>query len=116
MSAHNQLTLINQKMPIFKGCTLQEVGIIFFLVYSLCFLILALLSESLFGNLLPAVILNILPAILVTSIVLKIVGRLKVGKPLGYAQIKINLWLVKAGFKKNPYLTESRPWSIGRYE
>ncbi|MAZ39167.1 MAG: hypothetical protein CMF49_03525 [Legionellales bacterium] len=116
MSQHNQLTLVNQKMPVFKGCTLQEVGIVFFLAYGICFVILAFLSESAMGTILPAVILNILPAILLTWVLLKIVGRLKEGKPLGYAQIKINLWFARLGIKKNTYITESKQWSIGRYE
>ena len=110
------LALINQKMPVLKGCTLQEVSLVFLLVYVSSFSVLSILSSLLLGTIIPVLLLNIAPAILITWIILNFVGRLKVGKPLGYAQIKINLWLAKAGFKKNPYLTESRAWSIGRYE
>lgn len=116
MNNSQDLSYINQKMPVFKGCTLQEAGLIFSITYFICLIGLSIVSIDLFGTVLLGVALSIFPSIVISWALLIKIGRLKEGKPLGYSEIKINLWLSSLGLKKNPYITQSRAWSIGRYD
>lgn len=70
----------------------------------------------LIGTIVPVIALNILPTLLITWAVLQFAGHYKVGKPQGYAELKLNLYLIKLGLKKSPYITTSQKWGVGRYD
>ena len=111
-----KLDYINQKMPLYKGCTFFEIGLILFLSYIIALCIFGSLSIVFFGTVLPAVSLNIFPTLFFALTILNLISHYKVGKPLGYAELKLKLYLIRLGLAQNPYIKKSQKWGVGRYD
>ena len=104
---------LNVEPAIFKGCSSSELGIIVG-VAALVWLPVSLLLTGLMG----AVTMGFgVAGIGVVGTVIVMAGlfqRLKRGRPDGYYQQQIVLWLSDHGLRRAPFIRRSGAWDIGR--
>ena len=104
---------LNAEPAIFKGCSSSELGIIVG-VAALVWLPVSLLLTGLMG----AVTMGFgVAGIGVVGTVIVMAGlfqRLKRGRPDGYYQQQIVLWLSDHGLRRAPFIRRSGAWDIGR--
>ncbi|MCP5075820.1 MAG: TIGR03750 family conjugal transfer protein [Rhodobacteraceae bacterium] len=104
---------LNVEPVIFKGCSSSELGIIVG-VATLVWLPVSLLLAGLMG----AVTMGFGMAgvgVVGTAIVMAgLFQRLKRGRPDGYYQQRIAIWLSEHGLRHSPFIRRSGSWDIGR--
>ena len=104
---------LNVEPAIFKGCSSSELGIIDS-VAALVWLPVSLLLTGLMG----AVTMGFgLAGVGVVGTVIVTAGlfqRLKRGRPDGYYQQQVSIWLSDHGLRRAPFIRRSGAWDIGR--
>ena len=104
---------LNVEPAIFKGCSSSELGIIVS-VATLVWLPVSLLLTGLMG----AVTMGFgLAGVGVVGTVIVTAGlfqRLKRGRPDGYYQQQVSIWLSDHGLRHAPFIRRSGAWDIGR--
>jgi len=104
---------LNVEPAIFKGCSSSELGIIVG-VAALIWLPVSLLLAGLMG----AVTMGFgMAGVGVVGTVIVMAGlfqRLKRGRPDGYYQQQISIWLSDHGLRRSPFIRRSGAWDIGR--
>jgi len=104
---------LNVEPAIFKGCSSSELGIIVS-VAALVWLPVSLLLTGLMG----AVTMGFgLAGVGVVGTVIVTAGlfqRLKRGRPDGYYQQQVSIWLSDHGLRRAPFIRRSGAWDIGR--
>ena len=104
---------LNVEPAIFKGCSSSELGILVS-VAALVWLPVSLLLTGLMG----AVTMGFgLAGVGVVGTVIVTAGlfqRLKRGRPDGYYQQQVSIWLSDHGLRRAPFIRRSGAWDIGR--
>jgi len=104
---------LNVEPAIFKGCSSSELGVIVG-VAALIWLPVSLLLAGLMG----AVTMGFgLAGVGVVGSVIGVAGlfqRLKRGRPDGYYQHQVGIWLADHGVRRSPFIRRSGAWDIGR--
>ena len=104
---------LNVEPAIFKGCSSSELGIIV-CVAALVWLPVSLLLTGMMG----AVTMGFgVAGVGVVGTVIVMAGlfqRLKRGRPDGYYQQQVSIWLSDHGLRRSPFVRRSGPWDIGR--
>lgn len=110
----NWLNRLNYKMPIYRGCTFEEVlalgGFYFLITTPIAMIVL----KVMLGITVPAIIIGLVLAILFTQLSTKFVEKFKDGKPYGYLSQSLHIWLAKTGLKSSVYLMRQGKWSVRR--
>ena len=109
-----QLNLVNELMPLYKGCNIREIALIFTLCSALSFALLTVFSLMVFNSMLPVVIGNIFPSLLLTFICLNILSRYKEDKPAGFDKVSFYLWLAKTKLYHAPFIEREGCWEVRR--
>ena len=104
---------LNAEPVIFKGCSISE------LTHIAVFAALVWLPVSLLlAGLMGAVTMGFgLAGIGVVGTVIVMAGlfqRLRRGRPDGYYQQRISIWLSDHGLRRSPFIRRSGAWDIGR--
>jgi conjugative transfer region protein (TIGR03750 family) len=99
---------LNVEPAIFKGCSSSELGIIVG-VAALVWLPVSLLLAGTMGFGLAGV--GVVGTVIVMASVFQ---RLKRGRPDGYYQQQIAIWLSDHGLRRAPFIRRSGAWDIGR--
>ena len=104
---------LNVEPAIFKGCSSSELGILVS-VAALVWLPVSLLLTGLMG----AVTMGFgVAGVGVVGTVIVMAGlfqRLKRGRPDGYYQQQVSIWLSDHGLRRAPFIRRSGAWAIGR--
>jgi len=104
---------LNVEPAIFKGCSSSELGVIVG-VAALVWLPVSLLLT----DLLDAVTMGFgLAGVGVVGTVIMMANlfqRLKRGRPDGYYQQQVSIWLADHGLRRAPFIRRSGAWDIGR--
>jgi conjugative transfer region protein (TIGR03750 family) len=104
---------LNVEPVIFKGCSSSELGLIVG-VAAFIWLPASLLLAGLMG----AVTMGFgLAGVGVVGTVIVMAGlfqRLKRGRPDGYYQQQVSIWLSDHGLRHSPFIRRSGAWDIGR--
>lgn len=106
-------TRLNAEPPIFRGCSLSELMSLLTLS-GIILMPLSIIVCSLFGFVMMGVGIGLL--LVMVSMVLMATGlqKLKRGKPVGYYQLRLRLWLDDIAIYRAPFIREGQVWDIGR--
>jgi conjugative transfer region protein (TIGR03750 family) len=106
-------TRLNAEPPIFRGCTSSELLVIVAVAVGVWlpvgFLVGAALGATTMG--LGFSVLGALGTVLGASSLLE---RVKRGRPEGYYQQRVVLWLEDRGLVRRRHIHYSGPWDLGR--
>ena len=104
---------LNAEPPIFRGCSLTELTILI-LSGGVCLVPLSLIVSGLFGYWAMGVGVGVLLVIVWVVVGAMLLQRLKRGRPQGFYQLRLLLWLEDIGLVRTAYIRKSRVWDIGR--
>lgn len=112
------LNHINNKMPIYKDCTLGEMLIVGAVVFVTNSIILSLITRLLFGYAWIGFAITLLSLVSITKLLLGRLQKIKYGKPYGYYQQLLikklqQFELFKLIFKPL-YVERQGKWSVRR--
>ena len=104
---------LNAEPSIFKGCSLSELII---LAVGGCIVLIPLtvLVCGLFGYLMMGVGIGILIVIAWVVIGATVLQKLKRGRPQGFYQLRLRLWLEDVGVIRPLFIRKGQAWDIGR--
>lgn len=112
------LTLINQKMPIYKDCTLFELLMVSSAVLIVGGTFLSFFTWLIFGYVAIGMAITLLSFVHVSRFILSILQKLKYGKPYGYYShlllkaIASHSWTHQ--FWQAPWIMRQGHWSVMR--
>ena len=104
---------LNVEPAIFKGCSSSELGIIVS-VAALVWLPVSLLLTGLMGAVTMGFGLAGVGVVGTVIMMANLFQRLKRGRPDGYYQQQISIWLADHGVRHSPFIRRSGAWDIGR--
>jgi conjugative transfer region protein (TIGR03750 family) len=104
---------LNVEPAIFKGCSSSELGIIVG-VAALVWLPVSLLLAGLMGAVTMGFGLAGVGVVGTVIVMASVFQRLKRGRPDGYYQQQVTIWLSDHGLRRAPFIRRSGPWDIGR--
>ncbi len=104
---------LNVEPTIFKGCSSSELGIIVG-VAALVWLPVSLLLAGLMGAVTMGFGLAGVGVVGTVIAMATLFQRLKRGRPDGYYQQQISIWLADHGLRRSPFIRRSGAWDIGR--
>lgn len=104
---------LNAEPSIFRGCTLSELMVLV-LMGGASLVPLAVIICGLLGYLMMGVGIGLLCVIGWVVIGATILQKLKRGRPLGYYQLRLRLWLEDRYVRRSIYIREGRVWDVGR--
>ena len=104
---------LNVEPAIFKGCSSSELGIIVG-VAALVWLPVSLLLAGLMGAVTMGFGLAGVGVVGTVIVMASVFQRLKRGRPDGYYQQQVTIWLSDHGLRRAPFVRRSGPWDIGR--
>jgi len=104
---------LNAEPAIFKGCSSSELGIIVG-VAALIWLPVSLLLAGLMGAVTMGFGLAGVGVVGTVIVMASLFQRLKRGRPDGYYQQQISIWLADHGVRHSPFIRRSGAWDIGR--
>ena len=104
---------LNVEPAIFKGCSSSELGIIVG-VAALVWLPVSLLLAGLMGAVTMGFGLAGVGVVGTVIVMAKLFQRLKRGRPDGYYQQQVSIWLADHGLRRAPFIRRSGAWDIGR--
>lgn len=105
---------INQKMPIYRDCTLGEIMFVGAMIFLIETLIFSLVTKLLFGYAFIGVAITFIGFFHTTKYYLNKLQKLKYGKPYGYYQQLLIKKLSDMGLIKGLYITRIGRWSVRR--
>ena len=106
---------LNVEPVIFKGCSSSELGVIVG-VAALVWLPVSLLLAGLMGAVTMGFGLAGVGVVGTVIVMASVFQRLKRGRPDGYYQQQVSIWLSDHGLRHAPFLRRSGAWDIGRTE
>ena len=104
---------LNVEPVIFKGCSSSELGLIVG-VAALVWLPVSLLLAGLMGAVTMGFGLAGVGVVGTVIVMATLFQRLKRGRPDGYYQQQISIWLADHGVRHSPFIRRSGAWDIGR--
>jgi conjugative transfer region protein (TIGR03750 family) len=104
---------LNVEPAIFKGCSSSELGIIVS-VAVLVWLPVSLLLAGLMGAVTMGFGLTGVGVVGTVIVMASVFQRLKRGRPDGYYQQEVSIWLSDHGLRRTPFIRRSGAWDIGR--
>jgi len=104
---------LNAEPAIFKGCSSSELGIIVG-VAALIWLPVSLLLAGLLGAVTMGFGLAGIGVVGTVIVMASVFQRLKRGRPDGYYQQQMSIWLSDHGLRHAPFIRRSGAWDIGR--
>ncbi|MGS2722117.1 TIGR03750 family conjugal transfer protein [Porticoccus sp. GXU_MW_L64] len=104
---------LNAEPTIFRGCSLSELMLLV-IIGSSTLVPLSVIICGLFGYLMMGVGLGLLLVIAWVVIGATVMQKLKRGRPLGYYQLRLRLWLEDCHLIRSPFIRKSQVWDIGR--
>jgi len=103
---------LNVEPAIFKGCSSSELGIIVG-VAALIWLPVSLLLSGLMGVVTMGFGLAGVGVVGTVILTAGLFQRLKRGRPDGYYQQQVSIWLSDHGLRRAPFIRRSGAWDIG---
>lgn len=104
---------LNAEPAIFKGCSSSELGIIVG-VAALIWLPVSLLLAWLMGAVTMGFGIAGVGVVGTVMVIAALFQRLKRGRPDGYYQQQIAIFLDDCGLRRSPFIRRSGAWDIGR--
>jgi conjugative transfer region protein (TIGR03750 family) len=104
---------LNAEPAIFKGCSSSELGILVS-VAALVWLPVSLLLTGLMGAVTMGFGVAGVGVVGTVIVMASVFQRLKRGRPDGYYQQQIAIWLSDHGLRHAPFIRRSGAWDIGR--
>lgn len=104
---------LNAEPPIFRGCSLSELMLLV-TIGSLSLVPCSIIICGFLGYLMMGVGIGLLLVIGWVVLGATILQRLKRGRPLGFYQLRLRLWLEDLHILKSTFIRQSRVWDIGR--
>ncbi len=104
---------LNVEPTIFKGCSSSELGIIVG-VAALVWLPVSLLLAGLMGAITMGFGLAGVGVVATVIVMASLFQRLKRGRPDGYYQQQVAIWLADHGIRRSSFIRRSGVWDIGR--
>ena len=104
---------LNVEPAIFKGCSTSELGVIVG-VAALIWLPVSLLLAWLMGAITMGFGIAGVGVVSTVIVMSSLFQRLKRGRPDGYYQQQMMVWLDERGLRRSPFLRRSGAWDIGR--
>lgn len=104
---------LNAEPAIFKGCSSSELGIIVG-VAALVWLPVSLLLTGLMGAVTMGFGVAGMGVVGTVIVMASVFQRLKRGRPDGYYQQQLAIWLSDHGLRRAPFIRRSGAWDIGR--
>ncbi|MEN8763963.1 MAG: TIGR03750 family conjugal transfer protein [Thiogranum sp.] len=104
---------LNVEPVIFKGCSSSELGVIVG-VAALVWLPVSLLLAGLMGAVTMGFGLAGVGVVGTVIVMASVFQRLKRGRPDGYYQQQMSIWLSDHGLRRSPFIRRSGAWDIGR--
>ena len=104
---------LNVEPVIFKGCSSSELGLIVG-VAALVWLPVSLLLAGLMGAVTMGFGLAGVGVVGTVIVMATLFQCLKRGRPDGYYQQQISIWLADHGLRHSPFIRRSGAWDIGR--
>ena len=104
---------LNAEPAIFKGCSSSELGIIVG-VAALVWLPVSLLLTGLMGAVTMGFGVAGIGVVGTVIVMASVFQRLKRGRPDGYYQQQLAIWLSDHGLRRAPFIRRSGAWDIGR--
>ena len=106
---------LNAEPAIFRGCSLTELMSLV-LISGITWVPLSIVSCGLLGYMMMGVGMGLLAVMASVVIGGTLLQRLKRGKPIGFYQLRLRLWLDDIGICRVPVIREGRVWSVGRLQ
>ena len=104
---------LNAEPSIFRGCSLSELMLLV-TVGGIALVPGSVIVCGLFGYLMMGVGIGLLLVIAWVVIGATVLQKLKRGRPLGYYQLRLRLWLEDLHLLRSPFIRQSRVWDVGR--
>ena len=104
---------LNVEPAIFKGCSSSELGVIV-AVAALIWLPVSLLLAGSMGAITMGFGLAGVGVLGSVILMASLFQRLKRGRPDGYYQQQVSIWLAERGLRRAPFIRRSGAWDIGR--
>lgn len=104
---------LNAEPSIFRGCSLSELMMLV-MIGGLTLVPCSILICGLLGYLMMGAGIGLLLVIGWVVVGATILQRLKRGRPLGFYQLHLRLWLGDLHLVRAPFIRESQVWDIGR--
>ena len=106
---------LNVEPVIFKGCSSSELGVLVG-VAALVWLPVSLLAAGLIGADTMGFGLAGIGVVGTVIVMARVFQRLKRGRPDGYYQQQVSIWISDHGLRHSPFIRRSGAWDIGRPE
>ncbi|MAV30906.1 MAG: TIGR03750 family conjugal transfer protein [Cycloclasticus sp.] len=104
---------LNAEPSIFRGCSLSELMLLV-TVGGIALVPGSVIVCGLFGYLMMGVGIGLLLVIVWVVIGATVLQKLKRGRPLGYYQLRLRLWLEDLHLLRSSFIRQSRVWDVGR--
>ena len=104
---------LNAEPSIFRGCSLSELMMLV-TIGTVILVPASIIICGLFGYLMMGVGIGLLLVIGWVVIGATVLQKLKRGRPLGFYQLRLRLWLEDYHLRKSPFIRHSRVWDVGR--
>ncbi len=104
---------LNVEPTIFKGCSSSELGVVV-VVAALIWLPVSLLLAGLMGAVTMGFGLAGVGVVGSVIVMASLLQRMKRGRPDGYYQQQISIWLSDHGLRRTRFIRRSGAWDIGR--
>ena len=115
MTGHDDVLAerLNAEPAIFGGCSSSELGVIVGLA-AVVWLPISLLMAGLLGALTMGFGIAGVGVVISVIAIASLFQRVKRGRPDGYYQQRLVLWLDARGLRRSPFIQRSGDWDIGR--
>ena len=104
---------LNAEPTIFRGCSLSELMLLVS-VGTIALIPSSVIVCGFFGYLMMGVGIGLLLVIAWVVIGATVLQKLKRGRPLGYYQLRLRLWLEDFHLLRPTFIRQSQVWDIGR--
>jgi len=104
---------LNAEPPIFRGCSLSELMLLV-MIGVITLIPCALIICGLLGYLMMGVGLGLLSVIGWVVIGATVLQKLKRGRPQGFYQLRLRLWLEDLHLWHSPFIRKGQVWSVAR--
>ena len=104
---------LNAEPSIFRGCSLSELMMLV-TTGSAILVPASIIICGLFGYLMMGVGIGLLLIIGWVVVGATVLQKLKRGRPLGFYQLRLRLWLEDWHLRKSPFIRQSCVWDVGR--
>ena len=104
---------LNAEPPIFRGCSLSELMLLV-TIGGLSIVPSSVIICGLAGYLMMGAGIGLLLVIGWVVLGATILQKLKRGRPLGFYQLRLRLWMEDLHIRRSPFIRQSQVWDIGR--